>query len=133
MSADFDAPLPLDCGRQLVGYRICYETYGELAKDGGNAILLCHGMSSDAHAMSSPDETAARPGWWDKAVGPGRMLDTNKHFVICSNVIGGSGGSTGPSSPDPATGEPYGMAFPVVTIPDMVRAQVRLIDRLGML
>jgi homoserine O-acetyltransferase len=128
---DFDDPLLLDCGRVLASFRICYESYGTLAPDGGNAILLCHGMSADAHAMGGRESGTARPGWWDMAVGPGKMLDTDRYFVVCSNVIGGSGGSTGPSALDPLTGRPFGTCFPVVTIPDMVRAQMRLIDRLG--
>ncbi len=128
---EFTDPLPLDCGGELARYRICYESYGTLAPDGGNAILLCHGMSADAHAKKGRDSEGDRPGWWDKAIGPGKMLDTDRYFVICSNVIGGSGGSTGPNTLDPHTGRPYGTRFPVVTIPDMVRAQTRLIDRLG--
>lgn len=128
---EFSEPLPLDCGRTLEGYRICYETYGNLADDRGNALLLCHGMSANAHAMGRHGPDDSRLGWWDIAIGPGKMLDTDKYFIICSNVIGSAGGSTGPASVDPFTGRPYGIRFPVVTIPDMVRAQVRLIERLG--
>jgi homoserine O-acetyltransferase len=128
---EFSESLPLDCGRELGHYRICYETYGRLANDRSNALLLCHGMSTDAHAMGRRTSDEPKPGWWDSAVGPGKMLDTNKYFIICSNVIGGAGGSTGPGSVELATGWPYGMRFPIVTIPDMVRAQTRLIDRLG--
>lgn len=127
----FSEPLLLDCGRELTEYRICYEAYGQLAPDRSNVLLLCHGLSVDAHAMGRHRVDDLKPGWWNNAIGPGHMLDTDKYFIICSNVIGGAGGSTGPGSINPATGQPFGMGFPIVTIPDMVRAQVRLIDRLN--
>jgi homoserine O-acetyltransferase/O-succinyltransferase len=129
--ARFGEDLRLDSGAVLDGYQLAYETYGTLAPDRANAVLVCHGLSGDAHAMGRHAPEDVRPGWWDIAIGPGRMIDTDRYFVICSNVIGGSGGSTGPGSPDPSTDRPFGIRFPVVTIADMVRAQVRLIDRLG--
>src|SRR5262245_2311345 len=123
-------PLALDGGARLGPMTLAYETYGELSPARDNAILLLHALSGDAHAAGWY-AGAAKPGWWDAMVGPGRPFDTERYFVICSNVIGGCQGSTGPSSLDPATGKPYGARFPVVTIADMVRAQARLLDRLG--
>ena len=128
----FDRPLPLRSGRTLIRFTLAYETYGTLSPARDNAILLCHALSGDAHVAgvysSNPDETA---GWWDDAVGPGRIFDTDRYFVICSNVLGGCRGSTGPASPHPDDGRPFGLRFPVMTIADMVAAQVRLIERLG--
>src|SRR5512136_2610940 len=123
-----DEPMPLDSGETLGPITLAYETYGRLNGDRSNAILINHALSGDAHAAGyhTPDDT--NPGWWDDCIGPGKAFDTNKYFVICSNVIGGCKGSTGPSSIDPRTGKPYGLSFPVVTIGDMVRAQRRLID-----
>ncbi|MBK9942856.1 MAG: homoserine O-acetyltransferase [Kouleothrix sp.] len=123
-------PLTLDSGASLGPLTLAYETYGRLNAARDNAILLLHALSGDAHAAGwhAGDN---KPGWWDAMVGPGRPFDTNRYFVICSNVIGGCQGSTGPSSIDMATGRPYGTRFPVLTIGDMVRAQVRLLDRLG--
>lgn len=128
--ADMTEPLRLESGESLPTYRIAYETYGNLNKERNNAILICHALSGDAHAAGF-HEGDARPGWWDNAIGPGRGFDTSKFYVICSNVIGGCKGSTGPSSLDPATGKPYGIRFPVVTIKDMVNAQRYLVDHLG--
>ena len=128
--AEMTKPLPLESGQTLTTYRIAYETYGELNKEKNNAILICHALSGDAHAAGyhKGDE---RPGWWDNAIGPGKGFDTSKFFIICSNVIGGCKGTTGPASTDPATGRPYGIRFPVVTIKDMVNAQRTLVDHLG--
>jgi homoserine O-acetyltransferase len=123
-------PPALDGGARLGPLTLAYETYGELSPARDNAILLLHALSGDAHAAGW-HAGAAKPGWWDAMVGPGRPFDTERYFVICSNVIAGCQGSTGPSSIDPATGRPYGARFPVVTIADMVRAQARLLDRLG--
>lgn len=127
----FDRPLHLRSGATLRPFTIAYETYGALNESRTNAILICHALSGDGHVAgyhtTSPDE---KPGWWDDAVGPGKMFDTDRYFVICSNVIGGCQGSTGPSSLAP-DGRPYGLRFPVVTIADMVQAQVHLIDALG--
>lgn len=121
----------LESGHTLSPVTLAYETYGELNADKSNAILILHALSGDAHVAGrhSPDDR--KPGWWDIMVGPGKAFDTNKHFIICSNVIGGCKGSTGPSSVNPATGKEYGLSFPVVTIKDMVNAQRRLIDYLG--
>ena len=123
-------PLQLESGARLGPITLAYETYGTLNAARDNAILLLHALSGDAHAAGW-HAGAAKPGWWDAMVGPGRPFDTNKYFVICSNVLGGCQGSTGPSSVDLSTGKPYGAHFPVITIGDMVRAQARLLDRLG--
>jgi homoserine O-acetyltransferase len=129
--AHFDQPLTLRSGRVLEAFDIAYETYGTLNDDASNAILICHALSGDAHVAGYyTDDPAERPGWWDEAVGPGKMFDTDRYFVICSNVLGGCQGSTGPASPAP-DGRPYGLRFPVVTIHDMVAAQARLLDHLG--
>ncbi|MBO9337461.1 homoserine O-acetyltransferase [Chloroflexus sp. MS-CIW-1] len=124
-------PLKLTSGATLGPLTLAYETYGELAPDRSNAILILHALSGDAHAAGYHHPTDRKPGWWDAMIGPGRAFDTNRYFVICSNVIGGCRGSTGPSSPHPADGKPYGSRFPIITIEDMVRAQQRLIDALG--
>jgi len=129
-----DGPLTLTSGRTLEHVEVAYETYGRLAQDGGNAILVCHALSGDSHVAGvRPDEDAdtARPGWWDSMVGPGKAIDTDLFFVVCSNVLGGCSGTTGPSSTDPATARPYGASFPLVTIEDMVDVQARLLDALG--
>jgi homoserine O-acetyltransferase len=119
-------------GRSLTGVQVAYETFGMLANDGGNAVLVCHALSGDAHvAAASETDGAARPGWWEGIVGPGLAIDTNRYFVLCANVLGGCSGTTGPGSIDPATGEPYGLRFPLVTIEDMVEVQSRLLDALG--
>lgn len=128
--ADLTEPLRLESGQTLAKYCIAYETYGKLNKERNNAILICHALSGDAHAAGYHDGDD-RPGWWDNAIGPGKGFDTSKFFVICSNVLGGCKGTTGPSSPDPSTGGPYGIGFPVVTIKDMVNAQKALVDHLG--
>ena len=120
-STDF----PLSDGGRLPELTVAYETYGTLAGDGGNAILLSHGYTSNPHAAG--DES----GWWCDLIGPGKAMDTDRYFVICANMLGSSYGSTGPASIDPATGAPYGPDFPNVTTDDMVAAQVRLLDHLG--
>lgn len=126
----FDA-LPLQLGGSFGPVTLAYETWGTLNSNGDNAILLTHALTGDAHAYDSrrPDDT--RAAWWNPLVGPGRPFDTEKYFVICSNVLGGCYGSTGPASLDPLTGRPYGLRFPLVTIRDMVNAQRRLIEHLG--
>jgi homoserine O-acetyltransferase len=119
-------------GHGIIGpVTLVYETYGTLNENRSNAILLCHALSGDAHVAAHPDAESQPPGWWDAAVGPGKAFDTNRYFVICSNVLGGCAGSTGPSSINPATGEPYGLTFPVITMGDMVEVQSRLLDALG--
>jgi homoserine O-acetyltransferase len=124
-------PLRLDSGACLAPLTLAYETYGELNAAGTNAILLLHALSGDAHAAGRHSPADRKPGWWESMVGPGRPFDTERYFVICSNVIGGCMGSTGPSSRDPRSGRPFGARFPVLTIGDMVRAQTRLLDALG--
>lgn len=124
-------PLALDCGRTLKGVNIRYETVGTLAPDRSNAILITHALSGDAHVCGRHTPEDPKPGWWDELVGPGKAIDTNRYFVICSNVLGSCAGSTGPRSVNPDTGNPYNLDFPVITIRDMVRAQRYLIDYLG--
>jgi homoserine O-acetyltransferase len=124
-------PLRLESGASLAPVTIAYETYGRLNAAASNAVLLLHALSGDAHAAGRHSAADRKPGWWDSMVGPGRPFDTERFFVICSNVIGGCQGSTGPSSRDPRTGRPYATRFPVLTIGDMVRAQARLLDALG--
>jgi homoserine O-acetyltransferase/O-succinyltransferase len=121
--------LPLDSGQVLEGAQIAYETYGELNADKSNAILLCHALTGDQYVASDHPITG-KPGWWVRMVGPGKPIDTDRFHVICANVIGSCMGSTGPASPAP-DGEPYGMRFPVITIRDMVRGLVALLDGLG--
>jgi homoserine O-acetyltransferase len=123
--------LELESGQKLGPIIQAYETYGELTPERDNAVLVCHALSGDAHVAGYHKSDDRKPGWWDLYVGPGKAIDTTKYFVICSNIIGGCKGSTGPSSLDPATGKPYGMRFPIVTITDMVRAQKALLDHLG--
>ena len=131
---DFAQPpqeMPLECGSSFGPITLAYETYGELSPAKDNAILILHALSGDAHAAGFNDPHEGHPGWWDIMIGPGKAFDTQKYFVICSNVIGGCKGSTGPSSIDPRTGTPYALSFPMVTIRDMVDAQRALIDHLG--
>ena len=125
-----DQPLVLDSGAQLAGLELAYQTYGALNTDGSNAVLICHALTLDQHAAGIHPNTG-KPGWWTRLIGPGKPIDPARHFIICSNVIGGCMGSTGPASINPATGQPYGLAFPVITIADMVRAQAMLIEALG--
>jgi homoserine O-acetyltransferase len=125
-----DRPLKLDSGIALSPFQIAYKTYGQLNAQRSNAILICHALTGDQHAASVHPVTG-KNGWWETMVGPGKPIDTERYFVICSNVVGGCMGSSGPSSIDPKTGQPYGLEFPVITIRDMVRAQAMLIDHLG--
>src|SRR6266567_6149443 len=127
--ARFDS-IPLDNGATLAPVEVAYETYGELNAAKSNAILILHAFSGDAHAAGISHESG-KPGWWDNMIGPGKAFDTDKYFVLCSNVLGGCRGTTGPSSIDPATGCPYALKFPVITTRDMVRLQKMLIDHLG--
>ena len=122
-------PLPLDSGQALGGVTVAYETYGDLAADKSNAILIFHALTGDQH-VASPHPITGKPGWWSRMVGPGKPIDTARFHVICATIVGGCMGSTGPASPAP-DGKPYGMRFPVITVRDMVRAQVALLDALG--
>ena len=125
-----DQPLQLDSGITFGPFSLAYQTYGTLNTDRSNAILICHALTGD-HFVADQHPITGKPGWWTTLVGPGRPIDTYRFFVICSNVLGGCLGTTGPSDLNPATGQPYGLGFPVITIGDMVRAQARLIDHLG--
>ena len=144
--ADLPEPLPLDSGRTLAPVRIAYETYGTLSPARDNVILVCHALSGDAHAAGWSDDPSAPTtvdgagaadrgkgglGWWDGMIGPGKAFDTDRYFVVCSNLIGSCRGSTGPGSIDPVTGAAYGATFPVLTVPDMVRAQRVFLRTLG--
>jgi homoserine O-acetyltransferase len=122
--------LRLDSQRQLAPYRIAYKTYGVLNGAKSNAILVTHALTGDQY-VASPHPITGKPGWWETMVGPGKPIDTDRFFVICPNVLGGCMGSTGPASIDPATGKPWGLDFPVITVGDMVEAQVPLIDHFG--
>ncbi|HEY4349334.1 MAG TPA: homoserine O-acetyltransferase [Gaiellaceae bacterium] len=142
-------PVRLDCGRELHGVRVAYETYGALSPERDNVILVCHALSGDAHAAGFSREAAAQStrdgfgaedrdgtagkglGWWDGMIGPGKAFDTDRYFVVSTNLLGGCRGTTGPSSLDPATGEPYGSDFPVITVADMVRTERAFLDELG--
>ncbi|MFZ4720995.1 MAG: homoserine O-acetyltransferase MetX [Ilumatobacteraceae bacterium] len=126
-----DRPLALDGGATLHPVTMAYETWGRLADDGSNAVLVCHAWTGDSHAASAVGAGDSAPGWWEGMIGPGLAIDTDRWFVVCTNVLGGCQGTTGPSSPHPEDGRPYGSRFPVITIRDMVRAQARLADHLG--
>src|SRR3954464_15144845 len=146
---DLPKPVRLDCGRELHPVRVAYETYGTLSPRRDNAILVCHALSGDAHAAGFSKEAAQQStrdgfgaddrdgeagkalGWWDGMIGPGKAFDTDRYFVISTNLLGGCRGTTGPSSADPATGRPYGSDFPVVTVADMVRCERAFLDVLG--
>ncbi|THD60563.1 homoserine O-acetyltransferase [Phenylobacterium sp.] len=123
-------PLRLDSGATLAPLEIGYKTYGRLNETKTNAVLVCHALTGDQHA-ASVNPLTGRPGWWDQVIGPGRPLDPQRHFIVATNVVGGCMGSTGPASTNPKTGQPYGLAFPMITIADMVRAQAMLIEALG--
>ena len=125
-----DAPLRLDAGAELAPFTIAYQTYGTLNAERSNAVMICHALTGDQHVANIHPITG-KPGWWERVVGPGKPIDTDRYFVICCNVLGGCLGSTGPASTNPETGKPYGLDFPIVTIRDMVRAQARLLDHLG--
>jgi homoserine O-acetyltransferase len=146
---DLPDPVKLDCGRELDQVRIAYETYGRLSPRRDNVILVCHALSGDAHAAGFSAEAAARStrdgfgaddrdgtvgkglGWWDGMIGPGKAFDTDDYFVVSTNLLGGCRGTTGPWTPDPATGKPYGPDFPVITVADMVRTERAFLDELG--
>ena len=128
-SLQLPQPLRLDSGQVLERVVLAYETYGELKADKSNAVLIFHALTMDQH-VASPHPITGKPGWWANSVGPGKVIDTDRFHVICANVIGGCMGSTGPAS-QAADGQSYGMRFPVITIRDMVRAQVALLDAFG--
>ncbi|MFP3942547.1 MAG: homoserine O-acetyltransferase [Alphaproteobacteria bacterium] len=123
-------PLRLDSGANLAPLTVAVRTFGRLNAERSNAVLICHALTGDQHAAGIHPATG-KPGWWHRVVGPGRPIDTDRFFVICQNVIGGCMGSTGPASENPETGAPHGLEFPVITIADMVRAQARALDALG--
>ncbi len=123
-------PLKLDCGASITPVTIAYQTYGQMNADKSNIILICHALTGDQYAASTHPVTG-KPGWWHYLVGPGKPIDTDRFFLICTNVLGGCMGTTGPADLNPATGKPYGLSFPVITIGDMVRAQAMLLDHLG--
>ena len=124
-------PFALEQGGVLDEVVVAYETWGTLDAERSNAVLVCHALTGDAHAAGDSGPGQPSAGWWDPLIGPGRALDTDRYFVVCTNVLGGCQGSTGPASLDPRSGRPYGSSFPVVTVRDMVRAQRRLADELG--
>ena len=126
-----DHPLRLECGKTLGPIDVAYETCGRLNEAGDNAILICHALSGNAHVAGYNSEQDKKPGWWEEMVGPGKGIDTNEYFVICSNFLGGCAGTTGPSSINPETGKPYGLDFPIITIADMVKVQKLLVEALG--
>ena len=129
-TVEFGTPLALDSGRTLAPWRLAYMTYGALNAARTNAVLICHALTGDQFVASAHPVTG-KPGWWETMVGPGKPIDTDRFFVICANVIGGCMGSTGPAEINPATGQPYGLDFPLITVRDMVRAQAALLDELG--
>ena len=125
-----ERPLRLDCGAELGPFTMAYQTYGRLNAERSNAILIGHALTGDQFVVEDHPVTG-KPGWWHHMVGPGRPLDTERYFVICANVIGGCMGSVGPKETNPETGRPWGLSFPVITVADMVRAQVLLLDQFG--
>jgi len=130
LSFGADRPMKLDSGAALGPFTIAYQTYGALNRERSNAVLLCHALTGDQYAVETHPVTG-KPGWWELMVGPGKPIDTDTYFVISANVLGGCMGTTGPQDINPATGRPYGIGFPVITVGDMVRAQKLLIDHLG--
>lgn len=129
--AQFDTELPLESGRVLGPLTLAYETYGTLNAARSNTVWVAHAWTGDAHAAGRHHPDDRKPGWWDDMIGPGKVLDTDRYFVVCSNVIGSCYGSTGPASLNPRTDKPYNLNFPVLMVRDMVRAQQLLLDRLG--
>jgi homoserine O-acetyltransferase len=129
--AHFHDALYLESGEVLDEFELVYETYGDLRSDGSNAILICHALSGNHHAAGLHSEADTKPGWWDTVIGPGKPIDTNRFFVVCTNNIGGCSGSTGPASISKTTGKPWGSLFPQVTVADWVESQKRLAQYLG--
>ncbi len=130
--ARFTDSLLLDCGQVLDGHELIYETYGTLNKEKNNAVLACHALSGDHHAAGLHNTDDKKPGWWDSCIGPGKAIDTDRFFVVCSNNLGGCRGSTGPLSTNPATDKHYGPDFPIVTCKDWVNSQKMLMEHLGL-
>ncbi|HAA45157.1 MAG: homoserine O-acetyltransferase [Halomonas sp. 54_146] len=129
--ARFDTPLTLTCGKVLPAFELIYETYGTLNAERSNAVLICHALSGHHHAAGYHSEEDRKPGWWDAHIGPGKVIDTNRFFVVSLNNLGGCHGSTGPISHNPETGRQWGPDFPMVTVSDWVVSQARLADHLG--
>lgn len=127
----FDTPLTLECNRTLSEFDLVYETYGKLNADKSNGVLICHALSGSHHAAGWYSADEKKPGWWENMIGPGKAIDTNQFFVVCLNNIGSCHGSTGPTTPNPETGKPYGPDFPLITIKDWVKTQALFSDRLG--
>jgi len=125
-----DEPLRLDCGVDFGPFTIAYQTYGALNAERSNAVLVCHALTGDQY-VADPHPITGSPGWWTSLVGPGGVVDSDRYYVICANVLGGCMGTTGPKDANPATGEPWALSFPVITVRDMVRAQKRLVEYLG--
>ncbi len=125
-----ERPIRLDCGVELGPVQVAYQTYGRLNADKSNAILICHALTADQY-VADPHPVTGKPGWWEDLVGPGKVFDTDRYFLICSNVLGGCMGTTSPKEINPATGKAWGQDFPVITIGDMVQVQARLVDFLG--
>jgi homoserine O-acetyltransferase len=128
---DESNPLAMDCGAELSPITVAYETYGTLNEACDNAVVVCHALTGSAHAAGFSSDDPKSVGWWDSFIGEGKPLDTKKYFIICSNFLGGCYGTTGSSSVDPATGKPYGLSFPQMTVRDMVRVQKKLVTYLG--
>lgn len=125
-----DSPLELDSGATLSPVEVAYEAYGTLAADRSNAVLICHALTGDQF-VASPHPLTGKPGWWSRLVGPGKLIDTNKYYIVCANVLGGCLGTTGPASINPATGKAWALDFPVITVRDMVKVQAALVETLG--
>ncbi|WP_142849349.1 homoserine O-acetyltransferase [Telmatospirillum sp. J64-1] len=125
-----DRPLRLDSGIEFGPFTVAYRTYGKLNAEKSNAILICHALTGD-HYVADRNPVSGKPGWWNDLVGPGKILDTDRYYLICSNVLGGCMGTSGPKDINPETGKPWGLSFPVITIGDMVQAQARLLEYLG--
>ncbi len=128
---DCPEPLALECGATLYGVQVAYEAWGTLNAAGDNAIYICHALTGDAHAAGRYHPSDKKAGWWNPLIGPGRAFDTDRYFVVCANLLGGCQGTTGPASPAPVTGKPYGSRFPTVTVRDMVRLEYLLLRALG--
>ena len=126
-----DEKIKFESGVEFGPITVAYETYGKLNEDGTNVILVIHALTGDAHAAGYHNENDKKPGWWDSMIGPDKAFDTNKYFVVCTNILGGCSGTTGPSSINPETGKPYGLSFPVFTIEDTVHVKKKLLDFLG--